>query len=229
MVPRGMPVAVLIDEYDAAIMCDVAEQEWEAAATGVEALRDLLMTFKSGHYSGRVHRCVVTGVARFARTSLFSGANNFHDLTNLELMSRVAGFTEQEIIDTFEPELVALGEALPPEQRGDASAAAAAVAQLKSWYNGYSFDGKHTCYAPFHVMRALEAGACEPKDGLASAASVGSHVLHLTQAAFVRKLVEELEKSDSVELLVAKELDIADLQAGDPQVRLIPLLLQVGC
>ena len=41
MVPAGVPVAVLIDEYDAAILCDVGKQRWEAANAGLDAVRDL--------------------------------------------------------------------------------------------------------------------------------------------------------------------------------------------
>ncbi len=75
---------------------------------GIDALRSLLMVTKSPGVGPRIKRCLVTGVARFAQTSLFSGANNFADLTNDPLLSRVLGFSEAEIRATFPAELVRL-------------------------------------------------------------------------------------------------------------------------
>jgi hypothetical protein len=80
-VPSSVPVALLVDEYDAAIIQDVSKGRWDAADAGVEALRSLFMSTKSPVIGSRIERCLVTGVARFAHTSLFSGANNFDDLT----------------------------------------------------------------------------------------------------------------------------------------------------
>jgi len=80
-VPSAVPVALLVDEYDAAIIQDVSKGRWDAADAGVEALRSLFMSTKSPVIGSRIERCLVTGVARFAHTSLFSGANNFDDLT----------------------------------------------------------------------------------------------------------------------------------------------------
>jgi hypothetical protein len=80
-VPSAVPVALLVDEYDAAIIEDVSEGRWHAADAGVEALRSLAMATKSLDFGSRIERCLITGVARFARTSLFTGANNFTDLT----------------------------------------------------------------------------------------------------------------------------------------------------
>ena len=72
-VPRGVPVAVLVDEYDNAIIQDVTEGNWAAAKSGVKALRSLMVTTKSPDIGSRIERFLVTGVARFACTSLILG------------------------------------------------------------------------------------------------------------------------------------------------------------
>jgi prolyl-tRNA synthetase family II len=46
-VPRGVPVALLVDEYDAAIIQDVSKGRWAAASAGVDALRSLAMATKA--------------------------------------------------------------------------------------------------------------------------------------------------------------------------------------
>ena len=45
-VPRGVPVALLVDAYDAAIIADVAKNDWAAARAGVEAICSLLLASK---------------------------------------------------------------------------------------------------------------------------------------------------------------------------------------
>ena len=47
-VPDAVPVALLVDEYDAAIIQDVSKGRWAAADMGVEALRSLAMTTLPG-------------------------------------------------------------------------------------------------------------------------------------------------------------------------------------
>lgn len=88
-------------EYDQAIIQDVSKGRWAAADAGMEALRSLMMATKSLDFGRRITHCIVTGVARFAHTSLFSGANNFKDLTTDPLMSRVLGFSRAEIRASF--------------------------------------------------------------------------------------------------------------------------------
>ena len=110
-VPPGVPVAVLVDEYDAAILQDVEDKRWEAAKEGITAIRSLLSAAKTSNSrasTARINFFVVTGVARFARTSLFSGANNFLDLTADPDLSHVLGFSREEIAETFPNELQAM-------------------------------------------------------------------------------------------------------------------------
>jgi hypothetical protein len=40
-------VALLVDEYDGAIIQDVSKGRWDAADAGLEALRSLIMSTKS--------------------------------------------------------------------------------------------------------------------------------------------------------------------------------------
>ena len=212
-VPRGVPVAVLVDEYDNAIIQDVTKKRWAAADAGIEALRSLLMATKSPEVGPRIERCLVTGVARFARTSLFSGANNFVDLTDDPLLARVLGFSEAEIRKDFPAELKRLGDSLRTDIDG-------AVAELTRWYNGYSFDGVTTCFNPYPVLVSLRAGTITERE--LDAAS-GTNWLSLTPGEVVDGLATELQAGANSE---PASVDIADLEAR--RVRAVPLLLQTG-
>jgi hypothetical protein len=213
-VPASVPVALLVDEYDAAIIQDVSKGRWAAADMGVEALRSLAMSTKSPHFGSRIERCLITGVARFARTSLFSGANNFADLTGDPLMSRVLGFSEAEIRATFPEELARLAGGLDTDVDG-------AVAQLAHWYNGYCFDGSTTCFNPFPVLSALRAGAITE---LEMEAASGTNWLGLAPSDLVHSLATEL--GQGVKSGSPASFDIANLEKR--RVRAVPLLLQTG-
>ena len=212
-VPRDVPVALLIDEYDAAIIQDVSKGRWAAADAGVEALRSLTMATKSPDVGSRIERCIVTGVARFAHTSLFSGANNFADLSDSPILSRALGFSEAEIRATFPAELGRLAATLGTDVDG-------AVAELARWYNGYCFDGESSCFSPFPVLTALRAGAISERE---LEAASGTNWLSLTPGAVVEGLAAELA---SGEVPGASRVDIADLEAQ--RVHVVPLLLQTG-
>ena len=213
-VPSAVPVALLVDEYDAAIIQDVADGEWASAKAGIKALRSLAMSTKSPHFGSRIERCLITGVARFARTSLFSGANNFADLTGDPLLSRVLGFSEAEIRATFPEELARLAGGLGTDVAG-------AVAQLAHWYNGYCFDGSTTCFNPFPVLSALRAGAITQ---LEMEAASGTNWLGLAPSDLVHSLATEL--GQGVKSGSPASFDIANLEKR--RVRAVPLLLQTG-
>jgi len=212
-VPRGVPVALFVDEYDGAIIQDVAEGNWAAAKAGVKALRSLLMATKAPDVGPRIKRCLVTGVARFAHTSLFSGANNFADLTDDPLLSRVLGFSEAEIRTVFPAELARLANALTTDDDG-------AVAELARWCNGYSFDGVASCFNPYPVLMALREGTITERE---LEAASGTNWLSLAPGDIVEGLAMELQAGALAEPV---SVDIADLEAR--RVRAVPLLLQTG-
>ena len=213
-VPSAVPVALLVDEYDAAIIQDVSEGDWAAADMGMEALRSLAVSTKSLHFGSRIERCLITGVARFPLFSLFSGANNFADLTGDPLLSRVLGFSEAEIRATFPEELARLAGGLGTDVDG-------AVAQLAHWYNGHCFDGATLCFNPFPVLSALRAGVITQREMQAAS---GTNWLGLTPGDLVHSLAAELGRGTRSGSPAS--FDIADLDRR--RVRAVPLLLQTG-
>lgn len=137
----GMDVVVLVDEYDKPILDalgepDIARDNRDELGALYGVLKDL---------SGKIHFSFFTGVSRFAKTSLFSGMNQFHDITTDPKFSAVCGYTESDIEAVFAPEL------------GDLDRD-----KIREWYNGYSWRGKEKVYNPYDILYLLENRLFEP-------------------------------------------------------------------
>lgn len=159
-VPEQVPIAVLVDAYDHGIINDVALKRWREAKQGVAALSSLMMASKGG-CAERIDHFIVTGVGPFPRKMLWSGVNNFTDLSGHPIASRMLGFTEEEIRTVFPSQLEALGRHVAGRVHGGRLTAKeardGAMKQLEFWHNGYCFDGTSSCYSPTPVLTALAA------------------------------------------------------------------------
>ncbi|MBM3886468.1 AAA family ATPase [Candidatus Dependentiae bacterium] len=141
-------VVIIIDEYDKPILdhitnFDVAHQMREILKELYEVVKDL---------DRYLHFVFITGVTKFAKTSIFSGINNLQDISLSPVAATVCGFTYEELTDNFQPFIQALAEKrkLSAEETTD---------QLRRWYNGYSFDAdgeNPLVYNPFSILLALQ-------------------------------------------------------------------------
>ena len=141
-------VAVLIDEYDAPILQNL---EHRAVLTGI---RDVLRGFYGAlkAHSRHLQFVFLTGVTRFARTSIFSGLNNLKDISYLPEFTDLAGFTEAELDSYLTPYM----EDMARTQRTTLTA----VRQgLRRWYDGYLFaEGGVRVYNPYSTLQCLNDG-----------------------------------------------------------------------
>ncbi|MEE4359680.1 MAG: AAA family ATPase, partial [Desulfococcaceae bacterium] len=116
-----IPVIILIDEYDTPI---------HAGYTGgyYEEIISFMRNFLSGGLKDNFHmfRCVMTGILRVAKESVFSGLNNpgVYTLLNKEF-STFFGFTEEEVAQLLHHNNIS-------DRYED----------IREWYNGYLFGGK---------------------------------------------------------------------------------------
>ena len=127
----GRGVAVLVDEYDKPIL-DALEAP-EVARANRNYLRGLYAVLKS--CDAQVRFCMLTGVSRFSKVSLFSGLNNLIDITLEPAYSSICGYTESDLDDVFAAELEGLDRD-----------------RVRDWYNGYSWGGVEKVYNPFDAL-----------------------------------------------------------------------------
>jgi len=139
-------VVVLIDEYDKPLL--------QALLNGplLEEYRRTLKAFYGVLKStDRYLRFVLlTGVTKFAQVSVFSDLNQLNDISMKPPYATVCGITQQELVDTFAPEIERLGE--QNELSFDET-----VAKLTAMYDGYHF-GVNTpgMFNPFSLLNVFD-------------------------------------------------------------------------
>ncbi len=102
---------------------------------------------------GLLYGAFVTGITRFARRHLFSGANNFVDISDDPRYGALCGFTEEEVDRDLAPYRQALADREP---RLDPLAIQTA---WREQYNGSRFSEAPSTprvYNPFTLIRGLE-------------------------------------------------------------------------
>ena len=123
---------VLIDEYDSPIAGLLDSDAGRAELPAVrKALHDFYIIAKS-------HCCdmrflMVTGVSKFAKTSVFSAFNNPKDLTLDARAADLVGYTHEEMETYFHEHIQSFAEA-------NGLAYEAAFDELLRWYDGYQFS-----------------------------------------------------------------------------------------
>lgn len=134
------PVAVLVDEYDKPII-DFLDDLPQATHH-----REMLKSFYSVLKDADPHLrfVLLTGVSKFSRVSIFSELNNLMDLTIYSDYATLLGYTQAELEHYFADRI----DQLAPSFGGRA----ALLAQIKKWYNGYSWDAQHFVYNPFSIL-----------------------------------------------------------------------------
>jgi hypothetical protein len=141
---HGKKVVILIDEYDKP-MVDVLHKPDEAEQNRA-ILGDFYGILKPN--GDKLEFLMLTGISKFSQVSVFSKLNQLEDITLARPFSTLLGYTEPELSKYFEDylSLARLELGYEPE---------AFAAEIKRWYNGYSWDAKNMVYNPVSFMRFL--------------------------------------------------------------------------
>ncbi|MDM8523502.1 ATP-binding protein [Desulfococcaceae bacterium HSG8] len=148
----GMPVVILIDEYDKPLIDHLGKGE--KALETAKANRDILKYFfgviKGGDVSSALRLVFITGVSKFTRVSIFSELNNLEDLTMTETYSDMLGYTREELETYFPSHIRLLSEKTGiPETE--------IMEKLERHYDGYRFSKRDIrVYNPFSILSALK-------------------------------------------------------------------------
>ena len=132
----GERVVVLVDEYDKPILD--ALEDADLARANRNYLRGLYSTLKFA--DAHVRLSFITGVSKFNKVSLFSGLNNLLDITLDPRYSGICGYAEADLDAVFAPELPGLDRA-----------------EIREWYNGYSWLGGEKVYNPFDILLLFDS------------------------------------------------------------------------
>ncbi len=140
-------VVILIDEYDKSII-DYIDEPIQASLNR-DTLKHFFGTLKG--MTADLQFIFLTGVSKFSKVSLFSDLNNLTDLTLKDHFSTALGYTQAELetyfVDYLERESSKKNMPLPE-----------LLAEIKRWYNGYSWNGVDTVYNPYSILNFLDDG-----------------------------------------------------------------------
>lgn len=138
----GLNTVVLVDEYDNPLITS------ENLTESKKIYRGFFSVLKSADEFIRF--VFITGVTKFAKTSIFSGQNQPNDITDNEKFSAICGITHEELIANFTPEIESLAkhQGLTFDE---------CIAELKRWYDSYLFheDGEKV-FNPVSLLRAFD-------------------------------------------------------------------------
>jgi Predicted AAA-ATPase/PD-(D/E)XK nuclease superfamily len=141
-------VVILIDEYDKPIIEYLENHTLRQAKKNQQILKRFYSVLKSA--DKMLKFLFITGVSKFSKVSLFSDLNQLTDLTLEPHYAGLTGYTETELIHSFEPYLTAAAQRLKLSQPQ-------LIAKMKIWYDGYSWDGETRLYNPFGTLQFLSA------------------------------------------------------------------------
>ena len=120
----GLSTVIIVDEYDNPLITS------ENLTESKKIYRGFFSVLKAA--DKYIRFAFITGVTKFAKTSIFSGANQPEDITDDENFSAICGITHEELLHYFTPEIEKLAKKQELTFDG-------CVAELKRWYDCYLF------------------------------------------------------------------------------------------
>jgi hypothetical protein len=131
-------IVILVDEYDKPLIDFVDKKE--IASENRNVLKTFFGTIKGA--DEYIKFVFITGVSKFSKVSVFSDLNNLSDITISSAFSTMLGYTEEELLYYFD-------ERIEKMAGGEKEKL---IADIKHWYNGYSWDGKNFVYNPLSIL-----------------------------------------------------------------------------
>src|SRR5690606_2699468 len=95
---------------------------------------------------GHIRFLLLTGVSRFSCVSIFSDLNNMEDISIGRNFHALAGICQEELERDFAPEIADMQREQPE-----------VLADIKEWYNGYSWGGQYRLYNPFSLLNLMKS------------------------------------------------------------------------
>ena len=136
-------VVLLVDEYDHPMISHISSDK-ELATENQKILKDFYDAIKSQEKYFRA--IFVTGVSKFAKTSIFSGFNILDDISEDPRFCDLLGYTEEEISLYFSDFIADFAQQknLSINKIKD---------DMRQWYNGYRFSINVTkVYNPYSIV-----------------------------------------------------------------------------
>jgi hypothetical protein len=140
-------VVILIDEYDKPIIEYLENHSLRQAKKNLQILKRFYSVLKpSDKY---LKFLFITGVSKFSKVSIFSDLNQLTDITLNKNYATLTGYTQTELEHSFSEYLQSVEKHLNLSRT-------ALLNKIKTWYDGYSWDGITRMYNPYGTLHFLE-------------------------------------------------------------------------
>jgi Predicted AAA-ATPase/PD-(D/E)XK nuclease superfamily len=143
-------VVLLIDEYDKPIIEYLDRDDMKQAHENRVILRNFYSIIKD--YDKSIEFLLITGVSKFSQTSIFSHLNHLTDITLVDTYNTLVGYTQAEFEHGFAEWIDKAHLNFPNRSRTEL------LEMIKTWYNGFSWNGLETVYNPYSVLNFLNEG-----------------------------------------------------------------------
>ncbi|MDR2198889.1 MAG: AAA family ATPase [Deltaproteobacteria bacterium] len=144
-------VVVLIDEYDTPVTSNM--ENLVVAKANAKILHQFFATLKDVNVLPLIRFSFVTGITRYALTSMDSGANHLTDISLNPQYSGICGFTLEDFellfSDRLEMTLTSLKNSFkmkPTDTREDLRD------KIFRWYDGYNWGGQSRVLNPYSIL-----------------------------------------------------------------------------
>ena len=184
-------VIILLDEYDTPMQEAYVNGYWDKIVSFICVLFN--STFETNPY---LERAIMTGITRVSKESIFSDLNNLEVVTTTsEKYADKFGFTEAEVVQ-------ALDEYGLDERK----------AEVKQWYDGFTFGNKKDIYNPWSIINYLDKKKVAPYWANTSSNSLAGTVIREGNVQ-TKEAFETLLRGDSIiteldEQIVYGQLDL---------------------
>ncbi|MDR1865768.1 MAG: ATP-binding protein [Bacteroidales bacterium] len=199
----GEKVVILIDEYDKPVTSHLLDEHLEPVRMLVH---DFYQVMKGA--DEHIRFIFLTGVSKFAGLSVFSALNNPNDITLTEKYATICGYTQPELENYFTEYIDDTAQHL--EMTRDEL-----LSLIRTWYNGYSWDGKTAVYNPFSTLLFFDNQ------------EFANYWFRTGTPTFLIRLIRKGHETGRI--LTPVTISANAFDSYDPKnIRVIPLMFQTG-
>ncbi len=189
----GKKVLILLDEYDTPMQEAYIQGYWDEFTGFMRSFFNT--TFKTNPY---LERAVMTGITRVSKESVFSDLNNLTVITTTsEQYADCFGFTEEEVFDAL-----------------DAFGMSDKKADVKRWYDGFTFGDHKDVYNPWSITNYLKEKKLKPYWTVTSSNGLISRLLQ-TASSTMKMQMEKLLNSQQIVVQFDEQIIFSQLEQDE--------------
>jgi hypothetical protein len=141
-------VVLLIDEYDKPLIDYLEKENIDTAKENQKILKTFYSGLKDKDSQDAMRFLLITGVSKFSQVSIFSDLNYLDDITLNPNFGDLVGYTQKELEKSFKEYI----NKVVKNSKGQYNRKTL-LADIKEWYNGYSWNMRDFVYNPFSILQ----------------------------------------------------------------------------